>query len=332
MTVRNALVGAVAAATAVVLTACGGQDTPAADNGKIKVVASTNVWGSVVEAVGGDAVDVTAIIDDPSGDPHSYESKPSDVAAVRDARLVVFNGGGYDDFFATLLGPETEGVKRIEAFPISGKASGHSEEPHADETGEPHSEEPHADETHSDEPHAEDGHDHAVNEHVWYDFETVHKVAEQAAADLGAIAPDKKATFEANAKDFGAKLDELAAKVEGRGAGKKVVETEAVAHYLLDAAGVEDVTPESFGDAVEQETDVPAAALAEVLTLVEQKQVAALVNNAQTQNAATGQVVEKARSAGVPVVEVTETLPEGATGYLDWMTKQVDALVGALGA
>ncbi|QQQ76804.1 zinc ABC transporter substrate-binding protein [Saccharothrix sp. 6-C] len=314
MTVRNALLGAVAAATAVVLTACGAQDTPAANDGTIKVVASTNVWGSVVKAVGGDAVQVSAIIDDPSGDPHSYESKPSDLAAVRDAKLVIFNGGGYDDFFATLLGPETEGAKKIEAFPVSGKASEH-EEPEA-----------------SAEPEGEEHHDHAVNEHVWYDFETVRKVADQAAADLGAIAPDKKATFDANAKDFTAELTDLEQRVEGKGAGKKVVATEPVAHYLLDTAGVEDVTPESFSEAVENETDIPAAALADVTRLIEQKQVAALVNNAQTENAGTQRVVEQAKAAGVPIAEVTETLPEGVTGYLDWMTKQVDSLVGALGA
>ena len=335
MTVRNAMLGAVAAVTAVALTACGGgQDTPAASDGKIKVVASTNVWGSVVAAVGGDDVAVTSIIDDPSGDPHSYEAKPSDVAAVRDARLVIFNGGGYDDFFATLLGPETEGAKKIEAFPVSGKADEHEgEEPHASE--EPHvSEEAHA----SEEPHASDapadehGHDHAVNEHVWYDFETVRKVADQAAADLSAIAPDKKSSFEANAKTFTDGVTALEEKAKDKGAGKKVLETEPVAHYLLDTAGVESATPEAFADAVEEEGDVPAAALAEVLTLVEQKQVVAVVNNAQTANAATAQVLAKAGEAGLPLVEVTETLPEGATGYLDWMTKQVDSLVGALAA
>ena len=318
MTVRNALLGAVAAATAVVLTACGAQDTPAANDGKIKVVASTNVWGSVVEAVGGDAVQVSAIIADPSGDPHSYESKPADLAAVRDAKLVIFNGGGYDDFFATLLGPDTESARKIEAFTVSGKASGH-DEPETSAEPEGHAE-------------GEEGHDHAVNEHVWYDFDTVRKVADQAATDLGEIAPDKKSTFAANAKDFTAKLADLEQRVAGKGAGKSVVATEPVAHYLLDTAGVEDVTPESFAEAVENETDIPAAALADVTRLIEQKQVAALVNNAQTENAGTKQVVDQAKAAGVPVAEVTETLPEGVTGYLEWMTKQVDSLVGALDA
>ncbi|WP_433267630.1 metal ABC transporter solute-binding protein, Zn/Mn family [Actinosynnema sp. CS-041913] len=307
MTVRNAMLGAVAAVTAVALTACGGTPATTTANGKIKVVASTNVWGSVVKAVGGDEVEVTAIISDPSGDPHSYNSKPSDVAAVKDAKLVIFNGGGYDDFFATLLTAETEGAKKIETFPLSGKASDHAEP----ETGaEPH--------------------DHAVNEHVWYDLETVRKVADQAAADLSEIAPDKQDAFRANAADFGQKVDDLRKRIEGVGKGKKVLETEAVAHYLLDAAGVENATPDTFSEAVEGETDIPAAALAEVTRLVEQKQVTAVVNNVQTENTAVKQVVEKAGQTGVPVVEVTETLPEGVTGYLDWMTKQVDALAGAL--
>ncbi|WP_447005313.1 metal ABC transporter solute-binding protein, Zn/Mn family [Saccharothrix isguenensis] len=329
MTVRNALLGAVAAATAVALTACGAQDTPAAqDNGKIKVLASTNVWGSVVKAVGGDDVEVTAIIDDPSGDPHSYESKPADLVAARDARLVIFNGGGYDDFFARLLGPETDSVKKIEAFPLSGLADGHDE---PGTSAEPETGEEGHEEGHEGEGHEEEGHDHAVNEHVWYDFATVRKVADQAAADLGAIEPDKKAAFEANAEDFGAKLTALEERVKGKGEGKKIIATEAVAHYLLDTAGVEDITPESFSEAVENETDIPAAALADVTALIDQKQITALVNNAQTENAATRQVVDRAKAVGVPVAEVTETLPEDATGYLDWMTKQVDSLVGALG-
>ena len=66
--------------------------------------------------------------------------------------------------------------------------------------------------------------------------------------------------------------------------------------------------------------------------LVETKQVNVLVNNTQTENAVTKQLVEKAKAANVPVVAVTETLPEGVTGYLDWMTKQVDALAQALKA
>jgi zinc/manganese transport system substrate-binding protein len=310
MTLRNALVGTLAV---VSLAACG-TTTPSSDSGKIQVVASTNVWGSVVKAVGGDEVEVKALLDDPSADPHSYESKPADAALVKDAKLVVFNGGGYDDFFAKLI--TSDATKKIEAFPLR-------EDDHAGETSAaaPTSEAPDA-----------HGHDHSVNEHVWYDLHTVRAVAEAAANELGALAPDKKTTFESNTADFSAKLEELEKKVEGIGTGKKVAATEPIAHYLLDETGAEDVTPEAFSEAIEEESDVPAAALAEMNQLVDGKQITVLLENTQTENQVTKQVVEKARAAGVQVVAVTETLPEGVTSYLDWMSKQVDALSLALKA
>lgn len=301
MTLRNALIGAL---VAVSLTACGAGATTTG-NGKIKVAASTNVWGSVVQAVGGDAVEVTSIINDPASDPHAYESKPADAVAVREAKLVIFNGGGYDDFFAKLLGTETEGAKKIEAFVVAGN------EAHAEPDGAEH--------------------DHETNEHVWYDLPTVKKVAEQAAADLGEVAPDKKATFEANAEEFGTKIDALLERVQKVKHKQKVVATEPVAHYLLDAAVADDVTPEAFTKAVEAESDVPAAALAETRQLVETKQIVALIDNSQTENTVTKQLAESAKAQGIPVVSVSETLPEGTTGYLVWMTSQVDALANALG-
>ncbi|MFJ8964434.1 metal ABC transporter solute-binding protein, Zn/Mn family [Lentzea sp. NPDC102401] len=303
MTLRNALVGTLAV---VSLAACG-TSTPSADSGKIQVVASTNVWGSVIKAVGGDEVEVKALLDDPSADPHSYESKPADAALVKDAKLVVFNGGGYDDFFAKLI--TSDATKKIEAFPLR---DNHAEP----QTGAPDA----------------DGHDHSVNEHVWYDLHTVQAVAEAAANELGAIAPDKKTTFEKNTADFTTKLEELEKKVAGIGKDRKVASTEPIAHYLIDESGAEDVTPEAFSKAIEEESDVPAAALASMNQLVESKQVNVLVENTQTENQVTKSVVEKARAAGVPVVAVTETLPEGVTGYLDWMSKQVDALTQALKA
>ncbi|GGP35607.1 metal ABC transporter solute-binding protein, Zn/Mn family [Saccharothrix coeruleofusca] len=289
MTVRNTLLGAAAVLS---LTACGGgEPTPAADSDRLHVVASTNVWGSVARAVGGDAVEVRSIIDDPSADPHSFESAPADVAAVAEADLVLGNGGGYDDFLAKLVDDSGKQVKRIDAFELSGKSD---------------------------------------NEHVWYDLPTVRKVADKVAEELGGLAADKKDTFTANAKAFGERLDGVEDAL-GRIKPAKVVVTEPVPAYLLEAAGVEDVTPAEFTEAIEEETDVPVAALSATTDLVATKQVAALINNTQTESTVTGQLVAKAGEVGIPVVGMTETLPEGVPGYVEWMTKQVDELTAALG-
>ena len=79
--------------------------------GKVKIVASTNVWGDVAKAVGGDLVEVTSIIDDAKKDPHSYEASARDQLAVEKSNLVIANGGGYDDFIEKMA--EAAGNKQI---------------------------------------------------------------------------------------------------------------------------------------------------------------------------------------------------------------------------
>lgn len=295
------LIGLAAATVlAVGLAGCGGSNNGGGDaangsgGGKIHAVASTDVWGSVLSAVGGDQVQVTSIIHDPGADPHSYETTPQDALAAQDAQVTLANGGGYDDFFGKLADQASD-AKKLVAYDIGA-------------TGD-------------------------ENEHVWYSFETVEKVADQVAADFGQLRPAATQTFTANATAFKAEVDALRTRTEQAGTahpGAKVLATEPVAHYLLETAKVTDATPHDFSEAIEQETDVPAAALAEVNAMVSGKQVKAIVNNAQTVTPVTQQVVDNAKQAGLPVVDVTETLPAGATDYVSWMTGEVNALAGAL--
>ena len=72
-----------ATAAALTLSACSTSEDSA--DGKPSVVASTNVWGSVATAIAGDDANVKSIIADPSTDPHSFESSPTDAAELTDA-------------------------------------------------------------------------------------------------------------------------------------------------------------------------------------------------------------------------------------------------------
>lgn len=331
-------VPAAAAAVLLGVAACTGGQEPAAPDGaasgadvaQVTVVASTDVWASVVRAVAGDAVEVTALIDDPSVDPHAYESTAADAAAVTEADLVVYNGGGYDEFVEQILA-QTPDKPQVEAFavaqeePHGHEAQNQGEDPHADE--EPHSEEePHADE-------AGHGHDHGENEHVWYDLPVAAHVAERVAEELGVLLPDQASRFTANAEQFETQIDELrdrVADIRAAHAGTRVAATEPVAFYLIEAAGLEDVTPAEFVDAVERETDPPAAAVAATRALLTDRVVSVLIYNSQTETPVTQQVRAEADAAGIPVVEMSETVPPGSD-YVGWMSGQVDALAAALG-
>jgi zinc/manganese transport system substrate-binding protein len=302
---RPLSVAAGLAAFAVVVAGCGSSDSPSSGDtstgntaSKINVVASTNVWGDVVQAVGGDAVAIKSIVSDPSADPHSYEDKPETAASVSEAKLLVYNGGGYDDFFTKLVDTAGKDAKEVVAFDVAAKGPSGS-----------------------------------TNEHVWYDLPSVKKVADKIAEELGAIAADKKDTFTSNAKVFDGKLDELTTKAEKIGKdkpGAKVVFSEPIPEYLVEMAGLENATPEEFSEAIEEETDPPAAAVAEVTDLVTGKKVAAVLNNMQTETPVTNALKEAANKSGVPVVDVTETVPQGVTSYVDWMTKQIDSLATAI--
>jgi zinc/manganese transport system substrate-binding protein len=292
---------AASALSVLALAACSGGGPAASDGGaqsggagKIGVVASTDVWGSVVNAVGGDEVQVKSVIHDPSADPHSYETTADDALAAKDAKLLLSNGGGYDEFFGKLAG-QAGAAKKLVAYDIAA-------------TGD-------------------------ENEHVWYDLPGVGKVADQLAAQLGELKPASKQRFTDNAAAFKAKADALDKRLAELGTthpGTKVVVTEPVAHYLLKSAKLTDATPKAFADAVENDTDVPAGAVSEYRQLIATQQVKALINNAQTVTPLTQDVVGQAKAAGVGVVDVTETLPAGVTDYIGWMTGEVDALAGAL--
>jgi len=296
-----------AASTLLLLSACGSDDDSAsaapADDG-VSVVASTNVYGDIVSAVGGDGVQVTSIIDDPSADPHSYEANTRTQLAVSEADLIVENGGGYDDFVDTMVSASDSAAPVINAVELSGR------EAEAEAAGE------------------------ELNEHVWYDLETVEAVAGEVASQLAEIDPDNADTYESNAADFTEQLQALIgseeeARASTEGAGVAI--TEPVPGYLLDALGAENRTPEEFSEAIEEGGDVAPAVLQETLDLFSGGQVQALVYNEQTTGAETERVLAAAEAAGVAVVPVTETLPEGAD-YVSWMQGNIDAVAAALSA
>ncbi len=112
-----------------------------AGTGPIKIVASTDVWGSVANLVVGDTATVTALIYNSSQDPHSFEPSVRDQLAVNNADVVIMNGGGYDDFMTKLVAADPTPAIVVNAFNVSGT-------------------------------------DKSRNEHIWYDVDQVGAVAD----------------------------------------------------------------------------------------------------------------------------------------------------------
>lgn len=89
----------------LVLSACSvAPASPAAQpaGARLQVVATTTIIGDLARNVAGDRAEVTVLL--PLGaDPHQFEPRPSDAAALARAQVLLMNGAGLEAFLEPLL-------------------------------------------------------------------------------------------------------------------------------------------------------------------------------------------------------------------------------------
>jgi zinc/manganese transport system substrate-binding protein len=309
---------ALVAASVLVLAGCAttqpeAQSTQVPFDG-ITIVASTNVWGDIAKSIGGDRVQVVSIIENFAQDPHSYEASARDQLAVNDADLIVANGGGYDSFIDTLA--KSAGNENIVYAYLPDELAKEDQAAKEDD-GHDH----------------DHDHDHAEgNEHVWYDFHVVEDFASRLAGALAALDSEYSSDYSDNLIDFQGEieiLEDRIAAVSGKYAGATVIASEPVANYLLIELGLENLTPKSFSQAIEEELDVSPKDLLEIQKLLKSKSVDVFVVNPQTGSVQIDELVSLAKQNGIVVVELSELLPEGSR-YYDWMDLNIANLEEAL--
>lgn len=263
----------------------------------VDVVVSVDQWGDIVRQLGGDCADVTTILASSSVDPHDYEPSPKDGVAFTHADVVVVNGVDYDAWASKLAASSAQGAAVVDAGDVVGAADGD-------------------------------------NPHLWYSPTFVTQVADTVTAQLETSAPAARDVFEKNRAAFAASMkpyDDLVAAIKEQAADKTYAATESVFDYTAQAVGLKDVTPAGYARAAANETDPAPGDVKAFDDLLTSHGADVLVVNTQTEGALTDQVRDAAKSAGVPVVGVTETVaPDGAT-FQDWQVAQLTALAKALG-
>ena len=73
-----------------------------AQEARLPVVATFSILADMAREVGGDAVSVVSLVP-PGGDAHSFQPHPGDLRALRDARVVVENGLGFEGWMTRLI-------------------------------------------------------------------------------------------------------------------------------------------------------------------------------------------------------------------------------------
>lgn len=280
----------------------------------VDVVVSVDQWGDVVTELGGACANVTTLLASSSVDPHDYEPSPADAAKFEGARLVVINGGHYDEWAGKLAAGSAPNAPVVDAVRISEGEAGHDDAAH--EAGH-------------------DGHeDGAANPHVWYSPTAVSGVADAVTAELSEIAPDAADYFAERRSAFATSLqpyDDAIAAIKKSASGKTYAATEAVFDEMAAAVGLQNKTPAGYQTASNNEADPSPADLDAFLTLLQDKGVDVLIYNTQTEGSVPEQIRAAAESASVPVVEVTETVAPGTDSFEAWQVAQLTSLAEALG-
>ncbi len=290
--VGTALFGIVGVATPSANAAPGGK------SGTVAAVGAENEYADVISQIGGQYVRVTAIMSNPNTDPHTFEASPKVAQMVSAAQLVVQNGVGYDTF-----------MTRIEdATPSSSRKVIDVQ----DLLGLP---------------------DSTPNPHLWYDPSTMPAVAKAVATDLSDLRPDHAAYFGENLQVFDASLAPYSAeiaKIKATFPGAPAATTEPVADYMLQAAGIDDMTPWTLQADIMNTTDPSPQDVSLQDALLTTKKVRVLVYNQQVTSSVTKTFYRLARRAGIPVVGVYETMPTPGYHYQTWMLAEADAVYDAL--
>jgi len=304
MRIRFGVVSAVLPLAAIVLASGCSSSSAAAGSaaagatGAITAIGAENEYASVIGQVGGKYVHAVAIMSNPDTDPHTFQASPSIAREISQARLVVQNGIGYDDWMTSIEkaapdpGRTVINVQHLLGLP-----------------------------------------DSTPNPHLWYKPATMPAVASAVAADLAAIAPAHAAYFKANAARFTASLApwyQALAQFKTKYPGTPVATTEPVADYMLQAAGTNNVTPWSFQADVMNGTDPSAQDVAVQKSLFTEHKVKIFLYNQQVTDSLTQSYINLAHANGIPVVGVYETMPVPGYDYQSWMLAEVHAMDKAL--
>lgn len=291
---RIAIVALASVGMLASVAACGSGQSTSEKNGTIEVAASVNQWGTVAKALGGDNVNVTSIINSTNVDAHDYEPTTSDIAKLQKAQVIIVNGAGYDTW--AVKATQTANATIVNAAEIGGVNDGE-------------------------------------NPHVWFSADVRKAVAQAITEAYEQADAAKKNDFDKMNDQWTAEennVESKIAEVKQKTDGLTYAATESVASYLAEDMGLADATPSGYARATANESEPTPTDIKQFTDALKAGEIKLLVVNTQEESELTGKITDAAKSVEVPMVELTEQMPEQYDSLTAWMEGLVDAFSQAI--
>ena len=277
-------------------------DNPGLVRPVIRVVAVENFYGNIARQIGGERVQVRTILNNPAGDPHLFEIKPSQARMFSQADIVIYNGLSYDDWVKPLLTQylygkgDTRGAAERTII-VSALIKKKPED----------------------------------NPHVWYDTKIILMLAQQLARQFSKLDPAYQRAYQQRLNIFAQSLNSVNYKIDQvrqKYSGESVTATEPLAGYLVQAMGLKERN-KGFQWAIMNETEPSVSQIADFEEDLKMRRVRLFLYNKQTTSLLANKMWRLAREYKIPVVMVSELAPAGKN-YQTWMLDQISKIEMAL--
>ncbi len=281
---------------------------------KLRVIATTNIVADIVGIIGGDTIELTALI--PLGaDPHTYQATPGDYRSMADAHVIFISGFGLEE----PMHPTLEQV--AEEVPIVSLSEGiEPRQVSVEEEQEGELE--------------ENPHLGAVDPHVWFDPFNIIIWAENAAQVMGALDPANADLYNDNALEYIEALEDLHIWIDGQvaqlpEANRKLVTDHLIFGYFAQRYGFEMIG--AVIPAYSTAAEPSARELASLEDAIPALDVKALFVGISVNPKLAERVAEDTGVVLVPLYTGALSDSGGQVGtYLELMSYNVNAIVEAL--
>jgi len=290
-----------------------GSATEARAENKVRVIASFSILGDLVKNVGGDRVEVTALVG-PNGDAHVYQPTPAAVKAVSGAKLVVVNGLGFEGWMDRLIqtsgykGPVVVATKGIKTREMTKGEEGRHEPGPAK-------------------------HEPNIDPHAWQALSNALVYVDNIAQGLGAVDPEGAAAYQANAAAYKAKLVDLDQWVKAEvssipRAKRRMITSHDALGYFGDAYDIGIISPMGF----RTEREAAAGDIAKLIKQIRQEKITAVFVENVTDPRLMEQVAKEsgATMGGELYSDALSKPGEAAPTYIDMFKNNVAKIVAAL--
>jgi zinc/manganese transport system substrate-binding protein len=272
----------------------------------VKAVASFSILADLVRQVGGDRVQVAALVG-PDADAHAFAPSPADANRIAGATIIVVNGLGFEGWMERLV--KSSGTKAPVVVASRGITPIESE----------------------DDPGGQDR--HAYDPHAWQSITNAKTYIANIRDGLIAADAAGRETYAANASRYLAELDQLEGEVKAAiaripASRRRVITTHDAFGYFARAYGMTFIAPQG----VSTEAEASAKGVARIIRQVRSERIPAVfLENVSDPRLMDRIAKETGARIGGKLYSDALSAPGGpAATYVDMMRNNIRAFSAAL--